>query len=313
MKRIHLQSIIPVELEGQRLDQALAELFSEYSRSQWQQWIRAGKVSVNGRVCLKPKEKPSSLASVELETTLEVQGSWAAENIPLSIVYEDEALLIINKPAGLVVHPGAGNPQGTLLNALLHHAPSLATLPRVGIVHRLDKETSGLLVVAKTLSVQAYLVKALQKHLIKREYEAIVRGKLISGGTINAPIARHPTRRTAMAVVQSGREAVTHYRILERFTQHTHLLVHLETGRTHQIRVHMAHIQHPIVGDPLYGKKQLLANISPALQEQLMHFNRQALHARALELVHPITQELMRWEAPLPEDLQNLLQALRNE
>jgi len=309
---MHLESSIPTELEGQRLDQALAQLFPDYSRSQWQSWIREGKIKLGGEICLKPREKVKAEASVELETVLEAQGEWLAEAIPLSIVYEDDELLVINKGAGLVVHPGAGNPQGTLVNALLHHLPSLSTLPRAGIVHRLDKETTGLLVVAKSLKTHGYLIKALQRRLIKREYEAIVRGKIISGATINAPLGRHPNRRTAMAVVNNGREAITHYRVLERFAQHTRLSVQLETGRTHQIRVHMAHIQHSIVGDPLYGKKQLMAKTDPELQEYLMNFPRQALHAIHLELIHPITQELMSFDAPLPDDIQALLSQLRS-
>ncbi len=311
MKRIHLEAQVTDPYASQRLDQALAALFPDYSRSQWQGWIKNGKVQLNGQLCTKAKEKVNTDDKLELDCEIEVQGDWEAEQIPLNIVYEDDQLLVINKPAGLVVHPGAGNPQGTLVNALLYYLPELNTLPRAGIVHRLDKETTGLLVVAKTLTTHTYLTRALQKRLVKREYEAVVRGKVISGGTITAPVGRHPHRRTAMAVVNSGREAVTHYRVSERFKQHTRLLVQLETGRTHQIRVHMAHILHPIVGDPLYGKKQLLAKIDDELQQYLMHFKRQALHALRLELIHPVTQEVLSFEAPLPDDIQELLAILR--
>ena len=312
MKRIHLKATISTELAGQRLDQTLAQLFPDYSRSQCQNWIKEGKLQLNGQVCTKNKEKLQAEDQVELDTLIEVQGNWQPEEIPLNIVYEDEALLVINKAAGLVVHPGAGNPQGTLVNALLYYLPELNQLPRAGIVHRLDKETSGLLVVAKTLESHTYLTRALQRRLVKREYEAVVRGKVISGSSIDAPIGRHPNRRTAMAVINSGRVAMTHYRVIERFKQHTRLLVQLETGRTHQIRVHMAHVGHPLIGDPLYGKKQLLASITEDFQNYLMNFPRQALHALRLELVHPVTRELMAWEAPLPEDIQELLTVLRD-
>ncbi len=313
MNRVYLQSTIPPELNHQRLDQAAAQLFPEYSRAQLQHWIREAKLKLDGQLCLKPREKISAGSFIEIDALIEPPGNWEAESIPLNIVYEDEDLLILNKAPGLVVHPGAGNPKGTLLNALLHHAPQFASLPRAGIVHRLDKETSGLLVVAKNLVTHTALVRALQKHSIQREYEAIVCGKMISGGSIEAPIGRHPTRRTSMAVTPSGREALTHYRVLERFAQHTRLWVQLETGRTHQIRVHMAHLSHPIVGDPLYGKKQRVAGISQTLQDTLMQFNRQALHALRLSLVHPRTQVLMSWEAALPTDIQELIIALRSE
>lgn len=311
-EKVILQSTFPAELSGYRLDQALAAVFPEHSRSRLQNWIKARYVTINGQICDSNKHKIQGNETIMIEATLEIPGPWLAQSIPLNIVYEDDALLIINKSAGLTVHPGAGTVEGTLVNALLHYAPELAILPRAGIVHRLDKDTTGLLVVARTLEAHTQLVAQLQKRLFHREYEAIVQGEFTAGGTIEAPIGRHPQKRLQMAVVDSGRPAVTHYRILERFTGYTHLMVKLETGRTHQIRVHMAHIHHPLLGDPTYGGRlRLPKQCTPELQQALQHFQRQALHARKLGLHHPTTGEYVEWNAPLPDDLQHMLELFR--
>jgi 23S rRNA pseudouridine1911/1915/1917 synthase len=311
---IQLKNAISPEVSGLRLDQALTKLFSEYSRSQIQQWIRQGKVLLNGKVCTKAKEKVKVAQTVEIEAETSMKESWGAQAIPLNIVYEDESLLIINKPAGLVVHPGAGNYDQTLVNALLHYAPELAEVPRAGLIHRLDKDTSGLLIVARNPSSHHALVKALQAREITREYEAIVQGVLTSGGTIDAPIGRHRIHRTRMAVISQGKPAITHYRIIKRFSAHTHIRLRLETGRTHQIRVHLAHIHYPILGDPLYGKKPIFPpDPSDSLKAAITQFKRQALHASRLELVHPVIKETMSWQAPLPQDMLSLLNELRDE
>jgi 23S rRNA pseudouridine1911/1915/1917 synthase len=302
---------IPDELDGKRLDQALAVLFQDFSRSRLQQWIREGQVQVDARV-IRPKDKVYAGQQVTLQASLSPEGDWAAEDIPLAIVYEDEHLLVINKPAGLVVHPAAGNYSGTMLNALLHHVPQLENLPRAGIVHRLDKETSGLLVVAKDLSTHKALVAQLQAREFEREYLAIVVGVMTAGGTVEAPIGRHPVQRKRMAVVERGKPAVTHYRVLERFRAHSLIRVNLETGRTHQIRVHMAYIHFPLVGDPIYGGRlKLPRGCTDELAEALRHFRRQALHAARLGIVHPQTGEYLKWEAPLPADMQALLAVLQ--
>ena len=306
-----LTAEIPAELDGKRLDQALAVLFHEYSRSRLQQWIREGQVHVDARV-IRPKDKVYAGQQVTLLASLTPEGDWEAQDIPLPIVFEDEHLLVINKPAGLVVHPAAGNYSGTMLNALLHHVPQLENLPRAGIVHRLDKETSGLLVVAKDLSTHKELVAQLQAREFEREYQAIVVGVMTSGGTVEAPLGRHPVQRKRMAVVERGKPAVTHYRVMERFRAHSLIRVTLETGRTHQIRVHMAYVHFPIVGDPIYGGRlKLPRGATSALVEALQHFRRQALHAARLGLIHPQTGEHIQWEAPLPEDMQALLDILR--
>ncbi len=300
---------------GQRLDKALAELLPQYSRARLQAWIAAGAVAVNGATP-RPRDKLAGGETITVAITEETVVNAAAQAIPLEVVYEDAAMLVINKPAGLVVHPGAGNPAGTLLNALLHHAPELAKLPRAGIVHRLDKDTSGLLVVARKLEAHTALIEAMQSRAVEREYEAVVCGVMTAGGTVDAPIGRHPQDRKRMAVRTSSgrgeREAVTHYRVLARFRAYTHVRVKLETGRTHQIRVHFQHIRFPIVGDPVYGKRLALPpRATPALEAVLRAFRRQALHARRLALMHPLTGQACAWEAPLPEDLQELLAALR--
>ncbi|MGD7036917.1 23S rRNA pseudouridine(1911/1915/1917) synthase RluD [Methylotuvimicrobium buryatense] len=307
-----LSAQIPEEMAGMRLDQVLAELFSDYSRSKLQTWLKAGRVVVNGAQ-LKAKDKVEGGEFIELDAEAEVVLECEAEAIPLDIVYEDESLLIINKPAGLVVHPAVGNWTGTLQNALLNHVPSLETLPRAGIVHRIDKETSGLLMVAKTLPAHNSLVKQLQERSIEREYLAITKGRIIAGATIDEPIGRHPTDRKRYAIRQAGKDAVTHYRVVERFARHTLIRVKLETGRTHQIRVHMAHVHFPLVGDPVYGGRfQLPPDCSEQLEIELRAFKRQALHAEKLGLLHPETQEYCEWIQPLPDDMIRLLAALRD-
>ncbi|WP_431066619.1 23S rRNA pseudouridine(1911/1915/1917) synthase RluD [Methylotuvimicrobium sp.] len=307
-----LSAQIPEEMAGMRLDQVLAELFSDYSRSKLQTWLKAGRVMINGAQ-LKAKDKVEGGESIELDAEAEVVLECEAEAIPLDIVYEDESLLIINKPAGLVVHPAVGNWTGTLQNALLNHVPSLETLPRAGIVHRIDKETSGLLMVAKTLQAHNSLVKQLQERSIEREYLAITKGRIIAGATIDEPIGRHPTDRKRYSVRQTGKDAVTHYRVVERFARHTLIRVKLETGRTHQIRVHMAYVHFPLVGDPVYGGRfQLPPDCSEQLEIELRAFKRQALHAEKLGLLHPETQEYYEWIQPLPDDMIRLLAALRD-
>ena len=308
-----LTSRVSQEQAGRRVDQVLSELFSDFSRSRLQRWIKQGRVTLDGNSC-RAKDKVWGGEEIRLQPVLLKEVSAQAEAIPLEILFEDADLLVINKPAGLVAHPAVGNPDGTLLNALLHHHSSLEKFPRVVIVHRLDKETSGLLVVAKTLQAQTSLVNQLQAHSVKREYRAIVQGLMTAGGSVDQPIGRHPVNRVRMAVHLSGKPAITHYRILERYRAHTYLRVNLETGRTHQIRVHMAHIHHPLLGDPVYGGRlRLPAGASTALQEALRSFRRQALHATRLELEHPGSGELMAWDAPVPADMQQILKLLQED
>ncbi len=293
-----------------RLDQCLAEMFPDYSRSKLQTWIKAGRVKVDG-VALRGREKLDGGEEIELDAEAEVVLECDAEDIPLDIVYEDDSLLIINKPAGLVVHPAVGNWNGTLVNALLNHDPNLNILPRAGIVHRIDKETSGLLMIAKTLQAHTSLVEQLQERSINREYLALVKGWMTAGGTVDAPIGRHPVDRKRNAVRRDGKEAVTHYRLEQRFKRHTLIRVKLETGRTHQIRVHMSHINYALVGDQVYGGRfQMPADCSPELAEALRAFKRQALHATKLGLEHPETGEYCEWEVPMPDDMQNLVNLL---
>ncbi len=310
-RQIHLSAEIGSELAGKRLDQALARLFDDYSRSRLQAWIREGRVTLNDRSAAQ-RDKVAEGDRVELRAEEQDQIECLPQDIPLDIVYEDEHLLVIDKPAGLVVHPAAGNPDRTLQNALLYHDSSLARLPRAGIVHRLDKDTTGLMVVAKTPMAYQRLVAALAAREIHREYRALVVGQLRTGGTIDQPIGRHPTVRTRMAVNPLGKPAVTHYRVLERFPAHTLLGVQLESGRTHQIRVHMAHLRHPVFGDPVYGGRlQLPAGADEELKTLMRGFQRQALHARRLILQHPAGGREMRFESPLPPDMAELLDALR--
>jgi len=309
----HLTSVIPGDFTGMRVDQAVSRLFADYSRTTLKGWILDGKVLVNHRR-VKPREILRGGEAVELWASVEPHTDSQPQPIALKLVHEDEDLIVIDKPAGLVVHPGAGNRAGTLLNALLHFDPGLALLPRAGIVHRLDKETSGLLVIARSPRAHTYLVRELKARRIMREYDAVVRGALVAGGTVFAPVGRHPVQRTRMAVVAGGREAVTHYRVVRRFRAHTHLRLRLETGRTHQIRVHMAHLRVPIVGDPVYGGRLLLPpGATPALNLALQGFKRQALHASRLRLLHLSTGRELEWQSPLPPDMTLLLEALTED
>ncbi len=310
---IQLHASVPTELGGQRLDQVAAQVFPEHSRSRLSAWIKDGSLTVDGGV-LRPRDIVYGGAVLELKAEQEAQGDWVAQDIALNIVYEDEHLLVLDKPSGLVVHPAAGHADGTLLNALLHHAPDLVNVPRAGIVHRLDKDTTGLMVVAKTLEAQTKLVAQLQARSVSRIYEAIVIGVITSGGKIDAPIGRSSAQRQRMAVIDGGKPAVSHYRVLERFRSHTHARIKLETGRTHQIRVHMTHVGFPLVGDPVYaGRFRIPPAASATLVETLKQFPRQALHARFLELDHPVTGARMKWESPLPDDLVWLLTLLRQD
>jgi 23S rRNA pseudouridine1911/1915/1917 synthase len=292
---------------GLRLDQVAAALFPEYSRGRLQKWIRSGNLTVDGRV-VKPTYRINAYERLVLDAEVERQGVVVAQDIPLDIIHADDDLIVINKPAGLVVHPAVGNRDGTLQNGLLHFDASLATLPRAGIVHRLDKETSGVMVVARSLRAHTRLVEQLQSRRMSRVYRAIATGEVITGGTVDAPIGRHPRERKRMAVVASGKSAISHYRVLQRFTGLTALEVSLESGRTHQIRVHMTHIGHPLVGDPVYGRPMKAKNGVPvAVLETVRSFPRQALHAHTLTLEHPANAKVVTFEAPLPEDIKGLL------
>ena len=305
-QQIRLNATVADSQLGQRLDQALAELFPDYSRSRIKEWILDNRVQVNDKIINKPKEKMLGGEKIEVDALIEEDVRWEPQNIPLNIVYEDDDILVINKPRDLVVHPGAGNPDGTVLNALLYRYPEIVNVPRAGIVHRLDKDTTGLMVVAKTVPAQTHLVEALQRREITREYEAV------AGGLVNEPISRHPTKRTHMAVHPMGKPAVTHYRVMEHFRAHTRLRLRLETGRTHQIRVHMAHIHHPLIGDQLYGgRPRPLKGASEEFRDTLRRFDRQALHATMLRLYHPITGIEMEWHAPLPDDMVELIRVLK--
>ena len=308
-----MSGTVPGELAGERLDRALAQMFPDYSRARLQVWIKAGAVSIDGKQP-RVRDKISGGESVLVDAVLEPETRWQGEAMALDLAFEDEHLLVVNKPAGLVVHPAAGNHQGTMVNALLHHAPELEALPRAGLIHRLDKDTTGLLVIARTLKAHTHLTRQLKDRAFLREYLALVQGVVTAGGTIDEPLGRHRTDRKKMAVVSGGREAVTHYRVAQRFAAHSYLSVRLETGRTHQIRVHMAHTHHPLVGDPTYGgRRRLSAGASDELKAALAVFRRQALHAARLALEHPESGEWMDWRAPLPEDMQALLETLQRQ
>ncbi|MGE0559360.1 MAG: 23S rRNA pseudouridine(1911/1915/1917) synthase RluD [Burkholderiales bacterium] len=294
---------MPPASAGLRLDQALAQLLPQYSRARLSAWVRDGRVTVDGRT-RTPRDKLHGGEQITVQPALSPQETaFRPQALPLAVVYEDDALLVINKPAGLVVHPGSGNWEGTLLNALLARAPELATVPRAGIVHRLDKDTSGLLVIARTLTAQTDLVRQLQARSVGREYCAVVHGRVARNGKIEGPIGRDPRSRTRMAVTATGKPAVTHYTVVERFAAASLLACRLETGRTHQIRVHLQKLGHPIWGDPVYGKKTTAT---------VLRIGRQALHAEKLTLVHPLTGKTMQWHAPLPEDMRQLIEDLRD-
>ena len=304
---------VPDSAAGRRFDAVLAELFPEYSRSRLSEWIKSGAALLDGNQA-RPRDPVRGGERVSLQVVLETQSHDMPEDIPLSVLYQDADVIVLDKPAGLVVHPGAGNPGGTLVNALLHFEPALAALPRAGIVHRLDKDTSGVMVVARTLPAHTSLVAQLSERDVHRQYLAIVMGALVSGGSISAPIDRHPRDRVRMAVREDGRDATTHYRLRERYRAHTALECRLETGRTHQIRVHMQHLKHPILGDPLYGGAlKLPKGASDELVAVLRGFRRQALHAETLEFAHPVNGAPVRCTAPVPEDMQQLMRALRQD
>lgn len=309
-----LTATISDDATGKRLDQALSQMFDDYSRARLQQWIKSGRVTVEGQQ-RKAKDKVYVGEKIVMQVEADIEVTWEAEDLPLDIIYEDDDILVINKPVGLVVHPAPGHSSGTLCNGLLHKVPNAANLPRAGVVHRLDKDTSGIMVVAKTLSAHSSLVESLQAREIKREYIALVQGETTAGGTIDEPIGRHKVDRKRMAVLgdldSGAKHAVTHYRIRQRFHSYTLLDVKLETGRTHQIRVHMAHIHSPIVGDPVYGgRARTPKNCSEELRHAIQRFKRQALHAFQLTLQHPITKQEMSWQAPLADDIKELLTSL---
>lgn len=307
-----LQNVtVDLSMAGERIDVVLSKCFPDYSRSQLQKWLKQGNVLIDGQV-RKAKEKLLGGEEIQLTAELSTQTEWQAQDIPIDVVYEDHDVIVINKPIGLVVHPGAGNNDGTLSNGLLGYCPDLRNIPRCGIVHRLDKDTSGLLVVAKTLKAHSSLVEQLQARTVKREYEAIACGYITSGSSIDAPIGRCPHNRLKMAVTKLGKPAVTHFNILERYRAHTRIRCKLETGRTHQIRVHMAHINAPLLGDPLYNKRlKINGSMSQDLKDYLRSYKTQALHALKLAFIHPSTNELVEFKAKCPEPLLNLIKTLR--
>jgi 23S rRNA pseudouridine1911/1915/1917 synthase len=314
IQRLQKQIITPRECHGQRIDSVVAQLLPEYSRSQISVWIKAGAITLNHQLC-KPKDKTMDGDLIEIKADFLNSPTdfnlCEPENIPLQIIFEDEEVLILNKPAGLVVHPGAGNKNHTLVNALLHHAPCLHHLPRAGIIHRLDKDTTGLLIVSKSLTAHASLTRQMQTRTIQRHYIALIQGKVISAGTIDTGFGRHPRNRLKMTVTAQGRQAITHYAINKRYKHFTLLDVHLMTGRTHQIRVHLAHINHPVVGDQLYGgRMHFPAEVNEQLRALLQQFKRQALHARLLAFHHPKTEEQLTFEAPVPDDFKLLINTL---
>ena len=306
-----LKIIIPNRMTGNRLDSSLSEMLPQYSRSKITAWIKAGDALINNKT-FKPKDKVTKSEEVSLTLTEKQNNNWLAEDIPIQIIYEDHDIIVINKDFGLVTHPGAGNWTGTLANALLYYDSNLSKLDRAGIVHRLDKNTSGLMVVARNAKSQKYLVEQLQNHSVHREYSAIVYGHMIAGGTIDEPIGRDSRDRVKQAVSMSGKDAVTHYRAIDRFKSHTHVKAILETGRTHQIRVHLSHVGHSLIGDLMYGGRvRFPKKASEELKLALVNFKRQALHSKKLTLTHPISGDLMSWKAPLPDDMQKLLDDLK--
>lgn len=308
-----LSGEVTEDLAGNRLDQVAANLFPRYSRARLQSLIKKGKLLVNGQESrTKDRLKLGDVIAVTIEPQTIIE--YQAEEIPLNVIYEDESLMILNKKAGIVVHPAAGNWTGTLLNGLLNRNPKLKAIPRAGIVHRLDKDTSGIMVVAKTIESHASLINQLQQRSVKREYEAVVVGVMTGGGIIDAPLGRHPVNRKKQAVNEGGKEAITHYKVIDRYRLHTHVQLNLETGRTHQIRVHMAHIKHRLVGDQLYGGRlQMPAASSSELRNTLQNFKRQALHAKKILLTHPEKGEKMEWEVERAEDMQELLDSLKSD
>jgi 23S rRNA pseudouridine1911/1915/1917 synthase len=306
-----LQIIIPKRMEGERLDIAIAQMLPDLSRSKITSWIKSGQALISDS-SFKPKDKVVGNEIVDLKMNQNQNITWKAENIPIEVIFEDEDIIVINKQSGIVTHPGAGNWSGTLANGLLNYEPKLDKLDRAGIVHRLDKNTSGLMVVARNHKSQKYLVEQLQTHSVYREYSAVVYGHMISGGTINEPLGRDPKDRIKQAVLRNGREATTHYRVVDRFKSHTHVKAILETGRTHQIRVHLSHIGHSLIGDSLYGGKvRYPKKASDDLKTELFNFRRQALHSKKLTLNHPESGELLTWKVPLPDDILNLLSVLK--
>ena len=310
MRKIQLEIVIPEKFKGKRLDLALSKLFPEHSRSRIQSWIKAGEVEVNNSK-YKQRNVVNSGDIIKINTTLKSIDKHQAEHIGLDVIHEDKAIIILNKPAGLVVHPGAGNQKHTLVNALLHFDEKLSVLPRAGIIHRLDKDTTGIMIIARTIESYTYLVNELQKRNIKRNYKAIICGQLVAGGVIENKIGRHPVHRTKMAVTDKGKLATTHYRIIKKFQHYTYLDIQLGTGRTHQIRVHMNNEKHPIIGDPLYGKNTFLKKgINASLREFIKNFKRQALHAYNLEFTHPISKKIISLKAELPDDMNNLIKIL---
>ena len=310
---VSLSAEVPEDLAGNRLDQVAAQLFPEYSRARLQSWIKDGSLRVNAQ-SLRPRDRLKTGDLLQIEAELVSSEQFLPQPIQFDIIFEDEDLVILNKPANLVVHPAAGHWQGTLLNGLLHAYPELEAIPRAGIVHRLDKDTTGLMVVAKNLQSHSILVQQLQERSVEREYEAIVHGVLTGGGIIDAQLGRHPVNRKKKAVVVKGKDSITHYRVLQRFRSHTHVQLNLQTGRTHQIRVHMSHINHSLVGDPLYGGRlQLPTACSEEFEQNLRNFKRQALHARRLALVHPTSEQKLSWEVVAPDDFQQLLSAIKND
>ncbi len=313
-QQIELTQTVKDSQLGQRLDQAVAELFADFSRSRLKEWLLDGKITVDGQVVTKPRTKVMGGEVIIVQAELEDEVRWEPQDIPLNIVFEDDDIIVINKPRDFVVHPGAGTPDGTVLNALLFHYPPIAEVPRAGIVHRLDKDTTGLMVVAKNVPVQTRLVRELQKRNITREYEAIAIGKMTAGGMIDKPIGRHSTKRTLMAVSPMGKPAVTHYRVAEHFREHTRIRLRLETGRTHQIRVHMSYLQHPLLGDTAYGgRARIPKGATPELTDMIRNFDRQALHAVMLKFKHPTTGEDVEFHAPVPDDMVVMTEALRED